>query len=410
MKIGIHNQPAGSSPGGCECCVAVLAEALAPFASVEIVHHRSDMTRDQLAALSATDLTPVALRYEPSVFDVLTRNQGSPRRLLREMAAWHDRLSKPYDLFITFTHDMPPACVAPHGVFVALFPMPTSRLSLPLTRPRQLITNLLTNIKRAYWYWRFRDCKRTYQCGIAISEFARTWTRRVWGADCRVISPPVDIDFPSREKENLILSVGRFAVQGARKRQWEMAGAFGEMVARGLVGWQYDSVGGLGSSPEDREYHAKVLQASAGLPMHVDVNLLRANLRNRYAQAKLFWHAAGYGDDPDVLPELSEHFGIATVEAMAAGCVPIAINQGAQLELIEHGVSGFLWRTLGELKDYTLQVIHDEGLRIRLSEAARARANAFSRENFVNSYLDLLRPLLPAQARERHLTPEVRGD
>jgi glycosyltransferase involved in cell wall biosynthesis len=368
------------------------------------------MTRDQLAALSATDLTPVALRYEPSDFDVLTQYAGSPRQLLREMVAWHDQLSKPYDLFITFTHDIPPACVAPHGVFVALFPMPTSRLPLPLTRPWQLSANLLTNIKRAYWYWRFRDCKRTYQHGIAISEFARTWTRRVWKVDCRVISPPVDIDFPSRAKENLILSVGRFAIQGARKRQWEMAGAFGEMVAKGLVGWQYDSVGGLGNSAEDREYHATVLQASDGLPMQVDVNLLRADLRDRYARAKVFWHAAGFGDDPDVLPELSEHFGIATVEAMAAGCVPIVINQGAQPELVEHGVSGFVWRSLGELKDYTLQVIQDEALRVRLSEAARGRASAFTRENFVNSYLDLLRPLLPAQARGRQLMPEVSGD
>jgi glycosyltransferase involved in cell wall biosynthesis len=182
------------------------------------------------------------------------------------------------------------------------------------------------------------------------------------------------------------------------------------MVAKGLEHWQYDSVGGLGSSPEDREYHAKVLRASDGKPMHVVVNLPRADLRDRYARAKVFWHAAGYGDDPELLPELSEHFGIATVEAMAAGCVPIVINQGAQPELVEHGVSGFLWRTLDELKDYTHQVIHDEGLRTRLSEAARARASAFTRENFVNSYLDLLRPLLPAKTSGRHLIPEVSGD
>src|SRR5207237_1222717 len=126
-------------------------------------------------------------------------------------------------------------------------------------------------------------------------------------------------------------------------------------------------------------------------------------------RAKVFWHAAGYGDGPDVLPEFSEHFGIATAEAMAAGCVPVVIGQGAQPELVEHGVSGFLWHTLDELKDYTLQVINDDGLRLRLSEAARARARAFARDNFVNSYLNLLRPLLPVPAGGRALIPEVSG-
>ena len=65
-------------------------------------------------------------------------------------------------------------------------------------------------------------------------------------------------------------------------------------------------------------------------------NLERSRLRQLYAQARIFWHAAGYGEC-DERPELSEHFGMATVEAMSAGCIPVVINKGGQPEIVEHG-------------------------------------------------------------------------
>ena len=68
---------------------------------------------------------------------------------------------------------------------------------------------------------------------------------------------------------------------------------------------------------------------------------------------------------------------------MAAGCVPIVINRGGQREIVEHGVTGFLWNTLDELKRYTLLVARDPALRSRVAEAARQRAACFTPERFV---------------------------
>jgi hypothetical protein len=51
------------------------------------------------------------------------------------------------------------------------------------------------------------------------------------------------------------------------------------------------------------------------------------------------------------------------------------------------------------LKEYTLQLVYDEPLRLRMSEAARARAQAFSRDQFVNSFRDVLKPFLPSAVR-----------
>jgi glycosyltransferase involved in cell wall biosynthesis len=77
---------------------------------------------------------------------------------------------------------------------------------------------------------------------------------------------------------------------------------------------------------------------------------------------------------------------------MAAGCVPVVINRGGQREIVEHGVSGFLWDTLEELKDYTTALARDQRMRERMSESARERARYFSYEQFSARLLALLRP------------------
>ena len=59
----------------------------------------------------------------------------------------------------------------------------------------------------------------------------------------------------------------------------------------------------------------------------ITANLDRAHLGLLYRDAKIFWHAAGMKSDETIYPELAEHFGISTVEAMSAGCVPVALRR-----------------------------------------------------------------------------------
>jgi glycosyltransferase involved in cell wall biosynthesis len=116
----------------------------------------------------------------------------------------------------------------------------------------------------------------------------------------------------------------------------------------------------------------------------VEANLDRATMRALFERARIFWHATGLNDDTDARPELAEHFGIATAEAMAAGCVPVVIDKGGQREIVAHGETGFLWDTLDELKMYTERLVKDEALWRRMSAAARARAQHFAQERFVD--------------------------
>jgi glycosyltransferase involved in cell wall biosynthesis len=152
----------------------------------------------------------------------------------------------------------------------------------------------------------------------------------------------------------------------------------------------YFCVGGLTATSEHQAFFDRLSTLAAGAGAHVKANIDWHELRSLYERASIFWHAAGYGEDQNTRPIFVEHFGISTVEAMAAGCVPVVINKGGQREIVEHGVSGFLWETLDELKNYTTRLINDDGLRAKMAQAARQRAQMFSREKFVANFVGRL--------------------
>src|SRR5439155_7945483 len=131
--------------------------------------------------------------------------------------------------------------------------------------------------------------------------------------------------------------------------------------------WTYASVGGLNTRPENQAFFERVRQSGRDCSTIVGANLDRGSLRDLFERARIFWHATGFGDDTEARPELAEHFGMATVEAMAAGCVPVVIDKGGQREVVVHGETGFRWSTIEELKDYTLRLVNDEPLWRRLS-------------------------------------------
>jgi glycosyltransferase involved in cell wall biosynthesis len=224
----------------------------------------------------------------------------------------------------------------------------------------------------------------TYQTRVANSEFTRTWTRRRWGFDCEVVYPPGDATIRPQPKKHHILSVGRFFMAGHQKRQLEMVRTF-EQMRNGVVSadWEYLCAGGLDElDAEARAYFDGVTQAARGAPVHVLANVPRDRLRTLYGEAEIFWHAAGLGQDEAIAPERCEHFGMVTVEAMAAACVPVVIRKGGQPEIVEHGVSGFLWNTLDELQAYTRLLMANDELRQRMSAAAVIRAQRFSQARF----------------------------
>jgi glycosyltransferase involved in cell wall biosynthesis len=230
-----------------------------------------------------------------------------------------------------------------------------------------------------------------YERVLANSEFTRTWIRRLWGVDSDVLFPPVRTrDLRPGPKARRILTVGRFIApgHGHSKKQLEQVQAFGRMVrGGGLEGWELHLVGGC--EPAHRPYLAEVGRAAAGLPVHLHANAPRSLVDELLATSSIFWAATGLGEDEEAAPWVFEHFGITTVEAMAAGCVPVVIDKAGQREIVRHGTDGYRWTTLAELDALTRMVAGDERLRARLAAGAVERAGTFSEEAFAARWREI---------------------
>jgi glycosyltransferase involved in cell wall biosynthesis len=206
---------------------------------------------------------------------------------------------------------------------------------------------------------------------VANSAYTARWIERRWGRPARVLHPPV-FPIPPREKRPWIVAVGRFTGGGRSKRQLEMVEVFRSLVERGLAGWELHLIG----TGQDPESVRRVVEAARELPVTIHLDAPRKELEEVCGAASLFWHFTGALEDPEAAPERMEHFGIATVEAMSAGAVPVVVARGGQPEIVEG--SGLLWQSFEECAEQTWQLCHDEPLRVRLCEAARRRAADFA--------------------------------
>lgn len=218
---------------------------------------------------------------------------------------------------------------------------------------------------------------RSYGQVVANSHYTAGWIQRRWGRPATVLEPPVR-PIERLPKRPMILGVGRFMRGGRSKRQRELVELFRRLVARGVTGWELH----LAGFPGDRDYVNEVRRAAEGLPVVLHLDVERDRLESLFGQASIFWHAVGLDEDPEVAPELMEHFGIVTVEAMSAGAVPVVIDRGGQPEILGDPPCGVRWSTREACLDATHQLIEDEEGREQLAQRAQARAERYAFASF----------------------------
>lgn len=223
-----------------------------------------------------------------------------------------------------------------------------------------------------------------FQAVVCNSEFTKKNLDRRVGKKSIVIYPPVDpITRAKSAKKHMILSVGRFH---PLKKQDVLIAAFKKLVKnKAAVGYELVLAGGV--LPADEAYLAS-LRASVGkYKISILPNAPFRTLTQLYNQASVYWHGAGF---KETKPEHMEHFGITTVEAMSAGVVPIVFDGGGLPEIIEDGISGYLWQTPGELVSKTLTILGDEQGRDYIARAAYTRSGLFTAQAFTHAFDELL--------------------
>jgi L-malate glycosyltransferase len=378
-RVGIFDH-AGSSLGGGQLVAACLAATLSRSCSVDLIRDWKEYSLDRLETAFSLDLGRVTPRH----FEDHSTSFGIPGEESFYQQIQRSRvLTEPYDLFAYCGHHAPPFCLAKHGLLYCHFPIEPSPDIGMKTSKRWLSRGRLDRLIRTRFYqllWRMR--MNTYDVVLANSFFTAQWVERQWGITAEVLYPPVGITVPQAEKQNLIVSVGRFSgsVTGG-KHQLAQVRAFREFLSAGSGNWRMCLVGSC-YSLGDEGYLNAVQQAAEGLPVSFLVNVDRIKLCRILAESKIFWHTQGLSNEEVETPDKAEHFGIATVEAMRAGCVPIVIASGGQREIVQSGVNGFLCRDLRELVENTVVVADDDHLFQTLRQRAVVRSMAFAGDLF----------------------------
>jgi len=349
-RVAIYNAFLATLGGG-ELCTLAAAAALA-----------RDGHDVEILALPGTMLEPAYGRFglpaPPAGVRLVRLDPGRHEQEAEERSADHD-------VFLSMSHLSGVPNRAPRGLMWPWFPARPESRGIDLT------------------------ALGSYDGVLATSRYVADWIRRWWDVRATVVHPPVMPLSPAAERERSIVVLGRFQGGGHSKCQLALVRAFGGAVAAGLLeGWTLDLVGGVAAP--DRPYLDAVRAASEGLPVRLWVDASRETVAERVSRAAIAWQATGWGADPETEPERFEHFGIALVEAMSAGAVPVALGVGGPREIVTDGVDGVLWDQETGPIPATAALAGDPARLAALSAAAREGATRFGLPRFEAAFENVL--------------------
>lgn len=219
------------------------------------------------------------------------------------------------------------------------FPFAKKNILLVQSPAHSPVGSLKDKIKLMFW-----------QKIICNSKFTANYVKQKTGISPKILNPCID-KIPALKKENIILSVGRFFPHLHSKKQEVLIEVFKKIHQDS---YRLILAGSVAES--DKEYLNGLKKQAESYDIEIQENISFEKLKELYGKAKIYWHAAGFGEDLSKHPERAEHFGISTIEAISAGCYPLVFKGGGQIEVIGNNPE-FYWETKEELLSKTRELI-----------------------------------------------------
>jgi len=216
---------------------------------------------------------------------------------------------------------------------------------------------------------------------LTNSEFNRDILRRYLGKDALVLYPPVDVkrfgvSAGNFDREDLIVTVSRFRPG----KMLESVPKVARIVERGR--FLIFGPGDEASEKTLRELEGIIWRFGVEGRVRLLVGESAGRLLKVLSSAKVLLHTQPY-----------EAFGLAVVEGMAAGCVPVVPRVGGPwLDILggEEGRYGFSYGSVREAAKKIERLLRDEKLWRSLSTRASRRAKKFDASVFQKGITELV--------------------
>lgn len=374
--------------GGGELYLGTIAEVLSQDYQVDLISE-SDISPTAFQKFFGLDLSKVQIRKIPQIPFVESLNPLFPDR--SDQYLQNTRFTQEYDLFIIMPRNfrIPFRILSKRSILHLQVPdRPWQFLDYWKALTSGRFSELRNEIVKAS---RYAKRYAEFDAVVINSKFHQDIiSKRLVNPHAIVLHPPVMLRQPRdwNQKEKIILAVGRFFRGLHSKRQDVLIDAF-RTFSKQAPDWKFVLAGGLSDEASARDYSERLRQSAEGLPIEFRTNVSATELNELFSSSRFFWHAAGF-EVPKDQPEKMEHFGIATVEAMSAGCIPIVYRAGGQEEIIHDGINGFFWTSTAELIDRTLSLLNDDQQSAKISKAATERSYEFGKDRFSEKLLTLV--------------------
>ena len=300
------------------------------------------------------------------------------RRLLgplRQRYFSHLDLSE-YDLVISVTGAEAKAVKVPNGLHISYCHVPTQyywqMYKDYIKNPGFGILNPLVRFffRLSIWFLRRADLKAAQSPDyyVTISEYAKEQIKKYYGREAVIVHPPVEIeDFKIKPGKKQV--VENFYITTSRQVNWKKI----DLAVRACFMTQRSLVV-IGEGPE----HKKLVKIAKGSELVKFLPLMK-----KKDLAKYLGKAKGY-----LFPSL-EPFGIAPVEALAAGCPVIAYGVGGVCDYVDDKKNGVLFEPQ-TAKAMAEAILEFEKTKINREKVSKT-ADKFAEERFDKELRDFVK-------------------
>jgi glycosyltransferase involved in cell wall biosynthesis len=251
------------------------------------------------------------------------------------------------------------------------------RTKLPFSRRKKECFEILK-----YGYWNLM----TNSTVITNSEFSRRAIINAFGLDnIYILSPPIDIQTfrnvalmanGDDERNDIILVISRIAPH----KKIENAIKLAKILKDNNVGKGIKIVGNLYYYYFDYYSELKQMVLALGLADYItfEINASLDKLLTIIRESRVYFH-----------PMIGDHFGMAVVEAMAAGLIPVVPNEGGPTEFVPRKYQFNTIEQAAEIITYVFNHL-PKTERIKISDDI----NKFSNSHYIEGFQAILNELL----------------